>query len=48
MSQQNRDQGGHIGFSITTKKVHTDFVEDVEILLLVKFGSILFSACKRT
>ena len=41
MSQPIRGQGGHLVFLIGPKI--TNFVEDVEILLPVKFRSILFS-----
>ena len=41
MSQPIRDQGGHLVFPIRPK--NTNLVEDVEILLPVKFCWILFS-----
>ena len=41
MSQLIRGQGGHLVFPIGTK--NTNLVEDVEILLPVKFRWILFS-----
>ena len=40
MSQPIRGQGGHLVFPKGSK--NTNLVEDVEILLPVKFGSILF------
>ena len=42
MSQSIRGQGGHLGFPMDPK--NTDLVEDVEILLPVKFGWIPFSS----
>ena len=44
MSQQIKGQGGHLVFSIGTK--NTNLVEDVEILLPVKFHQIPFSGFK--
>ena len=44
MSQPIRGQGGHLVFSISQK--NTNFVEDVEILLHVKFRWILCSSFK--
>ena len=41
MSQPIRGQGGHLVFPISPK--NTNLVEDVEILLPVKFRSIPFS-----
>ena len=41
MSQSIRGQGGHLVFPIGPK--NTNLVEDVEILLPVKFRLILFS-----
>ena len=41
MSQPIRGQGGHLVFPIGPK--NTNLVEEVEILLPVKFGLILFS-----
>ena len=38
MSQPIRGQGGHLVFPISPK--NTNLVEDIEILLPVKFGSI--------
>ena len=40
MSQQIRDQGGHLVFQVGPK--NTNLVEDVEILLPVKFHEIAF------
>ena len=45
MSQSIRGQGGHLVFSIGPK--NTNLVEDVEILLPVKFRWILFSGFRR-
>ena len=42
MSQPIRGQGGHLVFPISPK--NTNLVEDVEILLPVKFRRILFSS----
>ena len=42
MSQQTRGQGGHLVFPICLK--NTNLVEDVEILLPVKFHQIPFSS----
>ena len=44
MSQPIRDRGGHLVFPIGTK--NTNLVEDVEILLHVKFCSIPFSGIR--
>ena len=41
MSQPIRGQGGHLVFPIDPK--NTNLVEDIEILLPVKFRCILFS-----
>ena len=41
MSQPIRAKGGHLVFLIGLK--NTNLVEDVEILLAVKFGRVLFS-----
>ena len=41
MSQPIRGQGGHLGFLISPK--NTNLVEDIEILLPVKFLPIRFS-----
>ena len=41
MSQQIRDQGGHLVFPIDPK--NTNLVEDFEILLPIKFVPIRFS-----
>ena len=45
MSQPIRGQGGHLVFPIVPKS--TNLVEDVEILLPIKFRWILFSGFKR-
>ena len=44
MSQQIRVQGGYLGFPISAK--NTNFVEDAERLLPVKFRCILFTDCR--
>ena len=44
MSQPIRDQGGHLVFPIGSK--NTNLVEDIEILLPVKFCEILCSGCR--
>ena len=43
MSQPIKGQGGHLVFQVSTKK-NTNLVEDVDILLPVKFRGILFSS----
>ena len=45
MSQPIRGQGGHLIFPISPK--NTNLVEDVEILLPVKFRQIPFSGFRR-
>ena len=44
MSPPTRSQGSHLGFPIRLKK--TDSVEDIEILLPVKFHHIRFSSLR--